>query len=73
MTRVWVGSRTDGITEAMNGSREEFGEERLVDIVCGNGLYDAAQLRQHIVAEVEAYVDGAEQHDDLTMVVVHCV
>ncbi len=63
---------TDGITEAMNGSMEAFGEERLVDIVCSNGLYDAAQLRQHIVAKVEAYVDGAEQHDDLTMVVVHC-
>ncbi|MFQ5753993.1 MAG: PP2C family protein-serine/threonine phosphatase [bacterium] len=63
---------TDGITESMNKNREEFGEERLLDTIRRNGTINAISLREKIYREVESFVEGAQQHDDLTMVVVHC-
>ena len=63
---------TDGITEAMNSQKEMFGEERLLEVVRSNGVYDAVNLRKRILKAVETFVDGAHQHDDLTMVVIQC-
>lgn len=64
---------TDGITESMNHERELFGEERLLSSLCGNGSRGAACIKQTIFAEIETFVGEAQQHDDLTMVVVHCM
>ncbi|NIR48798.1 SpoIIE family protein phosphatase [candidate division KSB1 bacterium] len=63
---------TDGITESMNHNREEFGEDRLLNIIRSNGASNALSLREKIFGEIETFVNGAKQHDDLTMVVVHC-
>ncbi len=63
---------TDGITEAMNPEKEMFGEERLLEVVRSNGNYDAVKLRKSILKALNKFVNGAHQHDDLTMVVVQC-
>jgi serine phosphatase RsbU (regulator of sigma subunit)/HAMP domain-containing protein len=63
---------TDGVTEAMNTERELFGETRLLNAFCSNSGRDAASLRQCILESVERFVDGAHQHDDLTMVILRC-
>jgi phosphoserine phosphatase RsbU/P len=61
---------TDGITEAMNGDSDLFGEARLSRIVTEHGHLDAAELRERILREVEAFVGGADQHDDMTMILI---
>ena len=61
---------TDGITEAMNAESDLFGEDRLSRIVEEHGHLQSEELRERIVREVESFVDGSEQHDDMTMVLL---
>jgi serine phosphatase RsbU (regulator of sigma subunit) len=61
---------TDGITEAMNGDSDLFGDARLGRIVAEHGHLDTADLRERILREIEAFVGGADQHDDMTMILI---
>jgi serine phosphatase RsbU (regulator of sigma subunit) len=61
---------TDGITEAMNRQSDLFGEARLGRIIAEHGHLDAADLRERILREIEAFVGDADQHDDMTMVLL---
>lgn len=57
---------TDGVTEAMNKSFEEFGEQRLENVLKGE-LQDCQQIIETVKTQVEVFVDGAEQSDDITL------
>ena len=61
---------TDGVSEAMNASADLFGEDRLRDLVAEHGHLPAEELRARIVDEVAAFVGDADQHDDMTMILV---
>ncbi len=61
---------TDGITEAMNVENDLFGESRLSRIVEEHGHLDSGELRERILREIEAFVGGADQHDDMTMILL---
>ena len=61
---------TDGITEAMNTDSDLFGEARLSRLVEEHGHLDSGELRERIMREVEAFVGAANQHDDMTMILV---
>ena len=61
---------TDGITEAMNGESDLFGESRLRRLVEEHGHLDSGELRERILREIEAFVGGADQHDDMTMILM---
>jgi len=61
---------TDGITEARDASGEEYGEARLAELALGMGELGAAESLAAIVADVDRFVGGAPQHDDLTAVVL---
>ncbi|MCP5051850.1 MAG: PP2C family protein-serine/threonine phosphatase, partial [bacterium] len=61
---------TDGITEAMNKNLEEYGEQRLMDVIQCNKTQTAAQIIKDVIGDVEAFVKGYPQHDDMTMVIV---
>ena len=61
---------TDGITEAMNPAEDLFGEGRLGRIVEEHGHLDSGELRERILREIEAFVAGADQHDDMTMILL---
>jgi serine phosphatase RsbU (regulator of sigma subunit) len=61
---------TDGITEAMNVSSELFGESRLSRIVEEHGHLESVELRERILREIEAFVGSADQHDDMTMILL---
>jgi serine phosphatase RsbU (regulator of sigma subunit) len=61
---------TDGITEAMNAQSDLFGEGRLGRLVAEHGHLDSGELRERILREVEAFVGGADQHDDMTMILI---
>lgn len=59
---------TDGIVEAMNPRDEEFGTERLTNLVHGSRTLGAKELQEEIVRQVGRFSDGRAQHDDLTVV-----
>ncbi len=61
---------TDGITEAMNLESDLFGENRLSRIVEEHGHLDSGELRERILREIEAFVGTADQHDDMTMILL---
>jgi phosphoserine phosphatase RsbU/P len=61
---------TDGISEAMNGDSDLFGESRLADLVAEHGHLPADELRERILREIDAFVAGAPQHDDMTMILI---
>ena len=54
---------TDGVTEAMNGAGELFGEARLEKALADSD----AEYVSRISRELDAFVNGAEQSDDITM------
>jgi serine phosphatase RsbU (regulator of sigma subunit) len=61
---------SDGITEAMNRSREQFGEQRLMDAVDRTDTMNAAAARDSILTEVHKFLDGVHPQDDMTLVVL---
>ena len=61
---------TDGITEAMNEESDLFGEERLSHLLEEHAHLPSDELRERILGDVEAFVGGAEQHDDMTIVLL---
>jgi sigma-B regulation protein RsbU (phosphoserine phosphatase) len=61
---------TDGITEAMNISQDLFGDARLSQIVEEHGHLASGELRERILREIEAFVGAADQHDDMTMILI---
>ncbi len=61
---------TDGVTEAMNASYDEYGDERLLLFLKEHRNNNSADLMNKIVADVSAHLDGMQQNDDLTMAVI---
>lgn len=60
---------TDGLSEAMNDNREEFGEERLYSVFASNHDAEPRDIQREIMREVNNFVKDADQHDDITMVI----
>ena len=58
---------TDGLNEAENPQQEQFGDDRLLDILRNTHFDTAQQVIETLKAEVEKHRDGAEPNDDLTM------
>ncbi|HSK10805.1 MAG TPA: SpoIIE family protein phosphatase [Vicinamibacterales bacterium] len=61
---------TDGISEAMNAESDMFGEARLAELVAEHGDLPPGELRERMLREIDAFVAGAPQHDDMTMILV---
>lgn len=61
---------TDGLSESMDKNGEEFGEERLQEIVSIHSKKSAKALLETIKTEVFNFTGDVPQHDDFTMVVV---
>jgi sigma-B regulation protein RsbU (phosphoserine phosphatase) len=59
---------TDGITEAMSPTDEEFGEQRLIDLM-NEPASGAEQRRQRIMEEVTRFSEGFF-HDDATILIM---
>jgi hypothetical protein len=61
---------TDGVTEARSPSGEEFGEARLEELLRAAAGLSAGEVLERLAAAMREWIGGAEQHDDLTVVVV---
>jgi sigma-B regulation protein RsbU (phosphoserine phosphatase) len=69
----WLAIFSDGIPEALNQKQEEFGCERLLDILMGNRQRSAAEMRDAILSEVVKFSNGCPQSDDLTLIVARAL
>ena len=61
---------TDGVTEARNEEREEFGEARLLTLLQIAGTERSALTLSNIMQNLDEFVGAASQHDDITCMVV---
>ena len=61
---------TDGVTEAMNPEGEEFGTGRLQTTLGGLAGKSSQQIIGGVRDAIKDFADGAEQSDDITMLVV---
>ena len=61
---------TDGISEAMNRRGEEFSDERLEKLSLEVVNENADSILKKIQCEVQNFTDGANQSDDITLVIV---
>jgi serine phosphatase RsbU (regulator of sigma subunit) len=61
---------SDGITEAMNEKREEYGEERLMAVADRLDGVSAEKVRDEVMADVGAFLGKTPPQDDQTLVVV---
>ncbi len=60
---------TDGVTEARNSDGEEFGEERLLEVLAAHRRLSATRLQERIMAAVTEF-SGGHFHDDATLMVM---
>ncbi len=64
---------SDGLTEAMNRENRMFGEESVLSII-NNGKYsNPEELRDLLLKKVRKFRNGAEQNDDITLVIVKII
>ena len=65
---------TDGVTEAVNPQKQFFGTDRLLDAVKGvsKETNAAEDTLLRISQAVEAFCDGNEPFDDITMMALYC-
>ena len=61
---------TDGVTEAVNGAGEEFGEEKLMEVLSSEPVTSAAGCSARVVESVREFAGGLAQSDDITCAVL---
>ncbi len=60
---------SDGVTEATNQDYDEFGEERLIEVLQRNRNAPATQIVDEVTTALAEFTAGAPQADDITLVV----
>ncbi|OQX29235.1 MAG: hypothetical protein B0D92_04780 [Spirochaeta sp. LUC14_002_19_P3] len=61
---------TDGITEAVNMSEEEFGIEGLMESVKKHKDFSAKEMLDSIQRDILEHIGNAKIHDDISMIVI---
>jgi serine phosphatase RsbU (regulator of sigma subunit) len=61
---------TDGVTEAMNPSQEEFGEALFMEALADSRDMPVAEIVSRIFSTVDTFTQGTEQADDITCIAV---
>jgi phosphoserine phosphatase RsbU/P len=64
---------SDGVTEATNTSEEEFGEERLMDVLRNRRNEPSSAIVGAVMESLNQFTLGAPQADDITLVVARRV
>jgi phosphoserine phosphatase RsbU/P len=62
---------TDGVTEAQNPRGDEYGEERLAELIEANRDLSLNEILVLIQANVQEF-SGATQADDITLIIARC-
>ncbi|MFO1470299.1 MAG: SpoIIE family protein phosphatase [Turneriella sp.] len=61
---------TDGVVEAINERKEEFGFDRFCRIIGDNMLLSSDQLVKKIFREVKTFAGSEAQYDDFTLMII---
>ena len=61
---------TDGVTEAVNRQKELFTDPRLLKTANRHKDVDLNEFIAHLKAEIDMFADGAEQADDITLLIL---
>jgi phosphoserine phosphatase RsbU/P len=61
---------SDGVSEAVNLKEEEFGIERLIEVVRKNLRASAAGIRDKVESALSTFTETAPANDDITLVIV---
>jgi transposase len=61
---------TDGITEAMNTRKDQYGEARLIQVIKENAHLTPAEFVNALNESIAQFTQGAEQNDDITVVAI---
>jgi phosphoserine phosphatase RsbU/P len=63
---------TDGVTEAENPREEEFGVDRLLDLIRRGSSMSAEELSYNIFQSAKDFCQGVGFNDDATVLIVKC-
>jgi len=66
----WLIIFTDGVVEAENNRAEEYGEPRLLFVVHTGAELRPGKLLESIMTDLDRFVAGAPQHDDVTCMLI---
>ena len=61
---------TDGLTEAFNNDREQFGEERLESFIYENSAENLEDLCNATLRRIKDFTNGADASDDMTCLAI---
>lgn len=61
---------TDGLTESMNTEREEFGKERVMEILKNSAPKDAQSILEDLIDGLYLFMGSASRDDDLSIIVL---
>ena len=61
---------TDGVSEAMSTLFEEYGDERLVNVLQVVPSHNCRDIINVVMIDVSSFTQGAEQSDDITMLTI---
>jgi phosphoserine phosphatase RsbU/P len=66
----WLAIYTDGVVEAMNQRDDEYGEQRLVQVLNAGAATTPDEMLRRVMSDVDAFVGVTPQHDDITCLLV---
>jgi len=61
---------TDGVTEAMNSKKEEYGFHRLEELLYTISDKNPENILNSVISSVNSFSEGIEQRDDMTIMVI---
>jgi len=62
---------TDGISEAHDTDNNQYTDERLLELVTQISTDDIKETGNKILENVDDFARGAEQFDDITLLMIH--
>ncbi len=66
----WLVIFTDGVVEAVNGRDEEYGEQRMLNLLQAGAAATPEELLRRVMSDLDAFVGTTPQHDDITCMLV---
>jgi len=64
---------TDGLDEAMNSVKEEFGLNRVISSITKNINEDSKTIQNELIEEIKEHRGNAEQNDDISIVTIKII
>lgn len=69
----WMVIFTDGVIEAVNGRDEEYGEQRMLNVLQAGVGATPEELIRRMMSDLDAFVGATPQHDDVTCMLVKVI